>query len=106
MHTVIAVYDLITARLSQLNLKLQLDSLATELKRLSLLQHDYLSIATAEISATATKTVSSISTVTKTSTDTCILLDSYARRLCSARAKIAVVGNILESTQVFSIKTY
>lgn len=110
VHTLIAVYDLITARLSQLNLKLQLDSLATELKRLSLLQHDYLCIATSmlpsEISASASKTVSPISTVTKTATDTCILLDGYARRLCSARSKIAVVGNILESTQVFSINTY
>lgn len=35
-----------------------------------------------------------------TPTNTSALLDGYARRLCSARAKIAVVGNILESTQV------
>lgn len=34
-------------------------------------------------------------------TDTCTLLDGYARKLSSARAKIAVVGNILESTQVY-----
>lgn len=95
---------LITPRLSQLNLKLQLDSLAAELKGLSLAQHDYLRTSTSMflpgISATANKTVS---TVIKTTTDTCVLLDSYAQRLCSARAKIAVVGNILESTQVFSV---
>jgi len=92
-------------RLSQLDLKLQLDSLATELKRLSLAQHDYLFAATSmsstQLPASADKTISStVTATTKTATDTCVLLDGYARRLCDARAKIAVVGNILESTQV------
>uniref|UniRef100_A0A2H8TT48 SNARE-associated protein Snapin n=1 Tax=Melanaphis sacchari TaxID=742174 RepID=A0A2H8TT48_9HEMI len=92
-------------RLSQLDLKLQLDSLATELKRLSLAQHDYLfaakSISSPQLPVSAEKTISPTATATtKTTTDTCVLLDGYARRLCDARAKIAVVGNILESTQV------
>ncbi|KAL4134751.1 hypothetical protein QTP88_006467 [Uroleucon formosanum] len=91
-------------RLSQLDLKLQLDSLATELKRLSLVQHDYLFAATSmsstQLPVSADKTISStVTATTKTATDTCVLLDGYARRLCDARAKIAVVGNILESTQ-------
>ncbi|KAE9543362.1 hypothetical protein AGLY_002162 [Aphis glycines] len=93
-----------STRLSQLDLKLQLDSLATELKRLSLAQHDYLfataSISSPQLPVSADKTISSTATgTTKTTTDTCVLLDGYARRLCDARAKIAVVGNILESTQ-------
>lgn len=91
-------------RLSQLDLKLQLDSLATELKRLSLAQHDYLfaatSISSTQLPVSSDKTISStVTATTKTTTDTCVLLDGYARRLCDARAKIAVVGNILESTQ-------
>lgn len=90
-----------TARLSQLDLKLQLDSLAAELKRLSLAQHDYLfattSISSPQSPISADKTLTA---ATKTATDTCVLLDGYARRLCDGRAKIAVVGNILESTQV------
>jgi len=94
-----------SVRLSQLDLKLQLDSLASELKCLSLAQHDYLFAATSmsstKLPAYVDKTISStVTTVTKTATDTCVLLDGYARRLCDARAKIAVVGNILESTQV------
>lgn len=93
-------------RLSQLNLKLQLDSLATELKQLSLAQYDYLFVSTSlslPQSSTAENTISTTSsdtTKTPTATDTCVLLDGYAQRLCGARAKIAVVGNILESTQV------
>jgi len=92
-------------RLSQLDLKLQLDSLASELKRLSLAQHDYLfavtPIPSTKLPVSADKTISStVTATTKTATDTCVLLDGYARRLCDARAKIAVVGNILESTQV------
>ncbi|XP_060847463.1 uncharacterized protein LOC132927027 [Rhopalosiphum padi] len=91
-------------RLSQLDLKLQLDSLATELKRLSLAQQDYLfattSISSPQLPVSADKTtLSTAIATTKTTTDTCVLLDGYARRLCDARAKIAVVGNILESTQ-------
>jgi len=86
-------------RLSQLDLKLQLDSLAAELKQLSLMQHDYL-FSTSSISSPQTPVSTVLSTVTnKTTTDTSVLLDGYARRLCDARAKIAVVGNILESTQ-------
>lgn len=78
-----------------------------ELKRLSLAQHEYLfasmSISSQQSSAADDKTVSCAAAATaKTATDTCTLLDGYARRLCGARAKIAVVGNILESTQVHS----
>lgn len=83
----------VSVRLSQLDLKLQLDSLATELKRLSLAQHDYLFCISSPQSP-------SNNTTAKSATNTCVLLDGYARRLCDARAKIAVVGNILESTQV------
>lgn len=101
----------INARLSQLDLKLQLDSLAAELKRLSLIQHDYLfsatSVSSLQNSTIDDKTISSIvPTATKTTSgDTSVLLDGYARRLCDARAKIAVVGNILESTQVYLTTT-
>lgn len=100
----------INARLSQLDLKLQLDSLAAELKRLSLIQHDYLfdatSVSSLQNSIIDDKTITSIvPTATKTTSDTSILLDGYARRLCDARAKIAVVGNILESTQVYLTTT-
>jgi len=80
-------------RLSQLDLKLQLDSLATELKRLSLSQY----MVTLPQSPSADNKTSVSPAPIKT--DTCTLLDSYACRLSSARAKIAVVGNILESTQ-------
>lgn len=91
--TVLALFAI---RLSQLDLKLQLDSLAAELKRLSLAQTDYLfSVPTTQSPASADKTNPST-----TPTNTSALLDGYARRLCGARAKIAVVGNILESTQV------
>lgn len=81
-------------------MKLQLDSLATELKRLSLAQHDYLFCISTPQSPSNKTTAAATA---KTATDTCVLLDGYARRLCDARAKIAVVGNILESTQVSSL---
>jgi hypothetical protein len=88
--------------LSQLDLKLQLDSLAAELKRLSLAQHDYLFAVSSATSPQSPTTADKIASVTssKTVANTSVLLDGYARRLCDARAKIAVVGNILESTQV------
>jgi len=70
--------------------------LATELKRLSLSQH---MVTLYQLSVAKDKT-SALPTPVKT--DTCTLLDGYARRLSSARAKIAVVGNILESTQVYN----
>jgi len=58
-------------------------------------------MSSTQLPASADKTISStVIATTKTATDTCVLLDGYARRLCDARAKIAVVGNILESTQV------
>lgn len=96
----------ITTRLSQLDLKLQLDSLAVELKRLSLAQHEYLFASTlisspqSPVSDDKTTTSSTAAPSAKIAIDTCTLLDGYARRLCGARTKIAVVGNILESTQV------
>lgn len=90
----------VSVRLSQLDLKLQLDSLAAELKRLSLAQHDYLFAAASSPQSPVTDDKTTAVTSSKTASDTCVLLDSYARRLCDARAKIAVVGNILESTQV------
>lgn len=89
-------------RLSQLNLKLQLDSLAAELKNLSLAQHECLFVTSSIPSLIASdKTISPLITVSNNiTTNTYVLLDEHANRLTCARAKIAVVGNILESTQV------
>lgn len=89
--------------LSQLELKLQLDSLAAELKSLSLAQHDYLlteSLPSPQSPVASDKTTSPTAALNKVAMDTCVLLDGHANRLSCARAKIAVVGNILESTQV------
>ncbi|XP_050427356.1 SNAPIN protein homolog isoform X2 [Adelges cooleyi] len=78
-------------RLSQLDLKIQLESLATELKQLSLVQHYNASIA----AATSTET-----TTTAADKDTLpSSLDKYCTRLVNTRLKITVVGNILEATQ-------
>lgn len=91
-------------RLSQLDLKLQLDSLAAELKSLSLAQHDYLlntaSLSSPQLSVPSDKMTSPMVVLNKVAMDTCVLLDGHANRLSCARAKIGVVGNILESTQV------
>ncbi|VVC36499.1 Snapin/Pallidin/Snn1 [Cinara cedri] len=92
-----------STRLSQLDLKVQLDSLAAELKSLSLAQNDYL-LTTASIPSPQSPVASDNKTsptaiLNKVAMDTCVLLDGHANRLSCARAKIAVVGNILESTQ-------
>lgn len=87
-------------------MKLHLDSLAIELKRLSLAQHEYLfasmfvTTPQSPVSDDKTTTSSTDSASAKIAINSCTLLDGYVRRLCGARAKIAVVGNLLESTQV------
>lgn len=75
--------------------------ITTELKRLSLAQHEYL-IATMPLSQSAnvdSKTIS-LTTSLKAKESISTLLDGYASRLSGACTKISVVGNILESTQV------
>ncbi|XP_050526744.1 SNAPIN protein homolog isoform X2 [Daktulosphaira vitifoliae] len=73
-------------RLSQLDLKLQLDSLASELKQLSLVQHYKSSISSNTSSENSSDSLPNN-------------LDKYCTRLVNTRLKITVVGNILETTQ-------
>lgn len=95
-----------------MDLKLQLDSLASELKHLSLLQQHFINTATnfPILSAPSTNNSPTVTTASKSTatqsakiTDTCTLLDTYAQKLGGAQKKIAVVGNILESTQVSNL---
>lgn len=101
---------LLLFRLSQIELKYQLDMITTELKRLSLVQHEYLltPLPSSQSTSVDSMTISpTISLKAKESIST--LLDRYASRLSGACTKISVVGNILESTQVtylFSLYYY
>lgn len=102
LHNCCCCCVLFDIRLSQLDLKLQLDSLAAELKSLSLAQHECLFVPSSISSLVdSDETISPLIAVSnQIATNTYVLLDEHANRLSCARAKIAVVGNILESTQV------